>query len=347
MILFELPWAFLLLPAPLLVKWLSAAYHTPRAALRVPLFHLLVRLSGNRPGRGALILRRNIYQRLTLAVSWIAVVTALANPVWLGDPIVKQQPTRDLMLALDLSASMETEDFAVDTGTPLSRFDGVREVVSTFVAQRRHDRVGLIVFGSAPYLQVPFTLDHDLYLQLLRELQTGMAGPKTMLGDAVGLAVNHFTAAEEKRLLQGRKPASKVLILLTDGNDSGSRVPPLDAARVAADAGIVIHTIAIGKLTADGDQRVDVESLAEISQTTGGVFFRAEDGAELQKIYAHLDRLEPEKVDAEYFRPRFSLFHWPLGLALCLQLILQFTMAWWSSGTGIAKRGSKKESASG
>ena len=190
--------------------------------------------------------------------------------------------------------------------------------MNEFVGDREGDRLGLIVFGSSPYLQVPFTLDHELFKVLLSEARTRMAGPKTMLGDAVGLAVNHFSSSDKQQ---------KVLILLTDGNDSGSRVPPLDAAQVAADAGITIHTIAVGDLEATGEQVMDVETLQEMSAITGGVFFRATSGDQLQKVYQSLDALEPQRVDSENYRPRQSLFFWPLGVALVMQLILQFSRA--------------------
>ena len=137
-----------------------------------------------------------------------------------------------------------------------------------------------------------------------------------MLGDAVGLAVNHFASSEQPQ---------KVLILLTDGNDSGSRIPPVDAAQVAADAGITIHTVAVGDPAASGEQALDLDTLKAMSEATGGVFFRATTGEQLQEVYSSLENLEPQQVESSYYRPRHALFMWPLGAALILQLLFQWT----------------------
>lgn len=316
MIVFEKLWAVAFLLLPVVIHFSMMAYHTPRAALRVSVFKQLVNLSGSQPGKGALILRRDLPQKLILLMSWLCIIAALAQPVWLGDVQLISKPSRDLMMAVDLSGSMEAEDFSFDNADPVDRLTGVKSVINEFVTDREGDRLGLIVFGSSPYLQVPFTLDHELFSVLLAETQTRMAGPKTMLGDAVGLAVNHFSSSDSSR---------KVLLVLTDGNDSGSRVPPLDAAQVAADAGITLHTIAVGDLEASGEQEMDVDTLAAMSALTGGVFFRATSVDQLQQVYRSLDKLEPQQVDSDSFRPRQELFYWPLGGALLLQLLFQFS----------------------
>ncbi len=316
MIQFECTWAFLLLFAPLLVHLLVRAYHTPKAALRVSVFKKLVKISGNTPGKGASILQRNVWQKSILYFSWLCIVVAAANPVWLGDSQTITQPSRDLMMAVDLSGSMEAEDFSFDGEQPIDRLSGVKAVVDEFLQNREGDRLGLIVFGSRPYLQVPFTLDHKLFLQLLNETRTRMAGPKTMLGDAIGLAVNHFASSDQPR---------KVLILLTDGNDSGSRIPPVDAAQVAADAGITIHTIAVGDPSASGEQELDLHTLQQISSLSGGVFFRATNGDQLQDVYQSLQQLEPQEINSVSYRPRQPLFVWPLAFALAIQLLFQWS----------------------
>ncbi|MGH1372398.1 MAG: VWA domain-containing protein [Cellvibrionaceae bacterium] len=318
MIVFERSWPLVFLVLPLVVHFLVSAYRTPRAALRVSVFKLLVNLSGNQPGKGALILRRNFVQQLVLFVSWLSIIAALCQPVWLGEVRMISKPSRDFMMAVDLSGSMEAEEFSFDDTKAVDRLTGVKTVASEFIENRQGDRFGLIVFGDRPYLQVPFTQDHDLFKTLLFETRTRMAGPKTMLGDAVGLAVNHFSSSDISQ---------KVLILLTDGNDSGSRVPPLDAAQVAADAGITIHAVAVGDLSASGEQEMDVATLQKMSAITGGVFFRATTGAQLQEVYRALERLEPQKVDSESYRPRQPLFYWPLGIALVLQLLFQLIRA--------------------
>lgn len=321
MIIFEHLWAFILLPLPLLFRWLTRAYHTQRDALRAPFFQTLVDLTGHNPGKGALVLRRNYAQRIMVVCLWILVVTAMAKPMWLGEPQERTRAARDLMIAIDLSASMETRDFIMSASTeaqPLPRIEGLKLVLTDFITRRQNDRLGLIAFGSAPFLQVPFTQDRELFEFLLNESQTRMAGPKTMLGDAIGLAIKHF---------ESRETSKRTLILITDGNDSGSRVPPLEAADVAADKGITIYTIAIGSPASEGDEAVDLESLREIAKRTDGAAFRAGDGAELQAIYRELDHLAPTEKEILIFRPRRDLFHWPLAAALLFALSLHTLMA--------------------
>ncbi len=316
MIQFEYSWALVLLFAPLFVRFFVSAYHTPKAALRVSVFKQLVEISGSKPGKGASILRRNLWQKFILYFSWLCIVVAAAGPVWLGDSQFIRQPSRDLMMAVDLSGSMDAEDFLFEGKEPTDRLSGVKTVIDAFLLGRDGDRLGLIVFGSRPYLQVPFTLDHKLFQQLLDETRTRMAGPKTMLGDAIGLAVNHFSSSDQPR---------KVLILLTDGNDSGSRIPPIDAAQVAADAGITIHTIAVGDPAASGEQELDLQTLEQISALSGGVFFRASNGDQLHEVYQSLQQLEPKEINSISYRPKESLFIWPLAIALVVQLLFQWS----------------------
>jgi Ca-activated chloride channel family protein len=328
MIVFDKLWVFLLLPLPLVIAYFSDAYKTPRDALRVPFFQRLIHVSGYRPGDGALVLRRNQVQKLAMFLTWLLLLTALSDPHWVGDPIVKKQPARDLMMAVDLSASMAEEDFipidAFDDGKDessdaIERLAGVKQVLQGFVDKRKQDRLGLIAFGSAPYLQVPFTLDHDLFSRLLGEVQVRMAGPKTMLGDAIGLAVTHFNTSSAR---------DKILILLTDGNDSGSLVPPLEAARVALDEGVVIHTIAFGNPEATGEQEMDLETLQLISTMTKGVFFRATTGEQLDLIYQELNKLVGQDVEVVTYRPRQTLFHWPIAIMVCMQLLVMLLLAY-------------------
>jgi len=306
MLVFDALWAFAFLPLPLLVYGFSRAYKTRRTAVRSPILKTLVDITGHQPAEGALVARRPYLLQLVISLCWCLVVVASASPQWLGEPQIKTQPARDLMIAVDLSGSMEAEDFGAEG---VNRLAGVKQVLADFVERREHDRLGLIVFGSAPYLQVPFSLDRNLFNQLLAQTRIRMAGPKTMLGDAVGLAVNHFERHESRK---------RVLILLTDGNDSGSRVPPLEAARVAADNDITLHTIAIGAVTADGEQALDVATLKGMSKRSGGVFFHAKTGAELDAIYSELDRLEPSEQKVVSHRPKQALYFWPLGVAFVL-----------------------------
>jgi len=308
-----MPWAFGLLLAPIFVVWLAPEFRDESEAVRAPFFRRLVDLSGALPTEGAVVVRKRNWQRIYHVFAWVLVVSALAAPVWVGDPILEHRPARDLMLVVDLSGSMEEQDFKRIDGTSSTRLDAVKTVLSDFIARRENDRLALSVFGTSAYLQAPFTEDRSVVESLLGELQPRMAGPRTMIGDAIGLAVRLFEPSEKQ---------NKVVILLTDGNDTGSDMPVLRAAQIAAEEGITIHTIAMGDPETVGEQALDVETLEEIAATTGGSFFSALDTRELDSIYLELDRLEPDRVDTLSYRPKQPL-HWvPLAFLVVAGVVL-------------------------
>lgn len=313
MLAFELPWAFLLLGLPLLVVWLAPEFLDESEAVRAPFFQRLVELTGRLPREGAVVVRKRSWQKLYHIVGWGLVVSALAKPVWVGEPIVQERPARDLLLIVDLSGSMEEQDFLGADGVRITRLDAVKQVLREFIARRENDRLGLALFGTAAFLQVPFTEDREVVGSLLDELQPRMAGPRTMIGDAIGLAVRLFEASDKQ---------NKVVVLLTDGNDTGSKMPVGRAAEIAAEEGITIHTIAIGDPTTLGEQALDQDTLRGISAATGGQFFLALDRTELEAIYSELDRLEPDRVDTLSYRPKRPL-HWvPLAVLLIFGVVL-------------------------
>lgn len=312
MIAISYPWLLVLLPVPLLViKW-ARSHQTVQSSVRVPSLENFAALTGDSPSRGAVVLRRSRGQLATLIVVWFAVVLSAARPQWVGDPIEKTIPSRDLLLAVDLSGSMEAEDFTDSQGKQVDRLTAVKEVLDDFLSRREGDRVGLIFFGSAAFVQAPFTEDLELCRTLLDEAQVRMAGPQTVIGDAIGLSLTVFDRSEQE---------DRVLILLTDGNDTGSKVPPEQAAEIARDKGVTIHTIAVGDPSAVGEEKIDEESLQSISKTTGGGFFRASDRDELAKIYDRLDQIETRDVETESYRPKTDLFHWPLAVFLIVGLM--------------------------
>ena len=225
-------------------------------------------LTRQTPSKAAVVLRRHRALVFLLPLWWVLIVTALARPVWLANPIEKTESTRDLMLLVDLSGSMETEDFKDPQGKQISRLDAVKMVLGDFIERRKSDRLGLIVFGNEPYLQAPFTRDHEVVRTLLGQTKAKMAGPQTAIGDAIGLAIKHFESSKSEH---------RVVVLLTDGNDTGSKVPPRKAAEIASQRGITIHTVAVGDPTAAGEGKMDIEALQAISRTTKGSFFRADD----------------------------------------------------------------------
>ncbi|MDX2427156.1 MAG: VWA domain-containing protein [Xanthomonadales bacterium] len=305
------PWLFLLLPLPWLVRRLLPTHHERKAAVRVPFMQRLSRLAGLQPGSGVAVARRPLSQWLMLSLTWSLIVVAITRPQWLEEPVIKELPMRDLLVAVDLSGSMEAQDFTDKEGNAVDRLTAVKEVLDTFFSRRDGDRVGLILFGSAAFVQVPFTDDLEVVRELLKEAQIRMLGPRTMLGDAMGLAINLFERSEVDE---------RVLIVLTDGNDTGSLVPPERAAQIARDNGVVVYTVAIGDPAAVGEQALDEKTLENIAAITGGGYFHANDRQELENIYTRLDEVNPRQVETQSYRPLTDLFEWPLAASMLLTL---------------------------
>ncbi|MNZ85982.1 von Willebrand factor type A domain protein [compost metagenome] len=270
----------------------------------------------------------NRWQLLLNGLVWALLVAAVARPVLVEKPIERQQPVRDLMLAIDISQSMETTDYTDANGQKINRLAAVKEVVHGFIDRRKEDRLGLIVFGSGAYPQAPLTLDHASLSLLLDDTGIGMAGPNTAIGDAIGLAL--------KMLDQAHEP-EKVLILLTDGNDTSSAITPDHAASMAAAKGVVIHTIGIGDPDASGEAKVNLQGLQQIAKATGGRFFRAEDRQALDQVYATLDTITPHQVKTFSHQPKRDLFWLPLGAAIGL-LALYHLLALLRSRLGSARQ---------
>lgn len=311
---FAYPWLALLLPLPLLVYYLLPPYAPARAAVRVPFFTDLARLSGNEAREGAGVSRRGLWRTLVLAACWCLAIGALMRPQWTLPPVHRDQPARDLLLLVDLSGSMDTADFTDASGKKVNRLTAVKQVLDEFLARREGDRVGVVVFGNAPFALVPFTTDLKLARQLLGEMQVGMAGPRTVFGDAIGLGINLFA--------KSTAPA-KTMIALTDGNDTASSVPPAEAARIARDKGIVIHTVAVGDPAAAGEEKLDEGALRDVAAVTGGGYYRALDREQLAGIYQRLDAVEARKVETVSFQPKVELFWLPLAALTVLSMLMQ------------------------
>lgn len=319
MLEFVYPWAFALLLAPALIHWLVPSHRESRDSLQVPYFERLVALSGETPRAGASIRRRLVIQAVASLIGWSLLVAALARPEWVGDPIKQEKTARDLMLAVDLSGSMEATDFSDAANEKADRLSVAKDVLEDFVVGREGDRLGLIVFGSAAYMQSPFTDDHQTLLNLLDESIVNMAGPSTALGDAIGLSIAHFRQS---------KTENRVLIVLTDGNDTGSKVPPLDAAKVAKVEGVTIYTVAVGDPTTVGEDALDMETLDAVARTTGGISFVATDREALSDTYRRIDELEPASYDSLSYRPRKAMFHVPLAAFALLYIISMPCFVW-------------------
>ncbi|NMX66661.1 VWA domain-containing protein [Pseudomonas sp. WS 5059] len=314
----DYPWLLLLLPAPWLAWRYLPAYHEARSAVRVPFFAGMSRAVGQAPAASGS--RSNRGQLLLNLLVWALLVLAVARPVWVEKPIERQQPVRDLMLAIDISQSMQTQDFTDASGQKIDRLAAVKQVVQGFIQRRKDDRLGLILFGSGAYPQAPLTLDHASLALLLDDSGIGMAGPNTAIGDAIGLSLKLLDAAHEQE---------KVLILLTDGNDTSSAITPDHAASMAAAKGVVIHTIGIGDPGASGEAKVNLGALQQIADATGGRYFRAENRDTLDQIYSTLDQLTPHQVQTLSHQPKRDLFWLPLGAALSVFAVYHLIAAAW------------------
>ncbi|PZM11222.1 vWA domain-containing protein [Rhizobium tubonense] len=307
----EYPWLLVLLPLPLLIWWLLPPHRETSASVRLPFFSQIAAAAGITPSMGSAIARRTWLQILAESLAWLLIVAALARPQFIEPPLQKVEPQRDLMLALDLSQSMETKDFHAPNGDLTSRVSAVRKVASDFVARRTTDRVGLIAFGDAPYPLVPFTMDHALVQSMIEEALPGIAGPRTSLGDAIGLAIKMFEKSSVPE---------KLLIVLTDGTDTASKMPPAKAADIAHRNNIVVDTVAIGDPNATGEDKLDIDTLQKIAEKTGGRYFFGQNQGELEAIYATLDRITPVDQNVRRWQPRIELFHYPMGGAVAILL---------------------------
>ncbi|HKI74148.1 MAG TPA: VWA domain-containing protein, partial [Pseudomonadales bacterium] len=186
MITLAWPWALAALPLPFLAWWLLPRARREEAALHVPFYELA---SGYESA--ALQERRSLLRRLLMVLVWVLLVVACARPQWIGDPIQLPSTGRDLMLAVDISGSMGTHDMQLNN-RPATRLAAVKKVVGEFVQRRKGDRLGLILFGTRPYVQTPLTFDRTTVRKLLEETPLGIAGGKTAIGDAIGLAVKRL-----------------------------------------------------------------------------------------------------------------------------------------------------------
>lgn len=317
---FTWPWAFLLLPLPLLVHYLLPRESGQEPALQVPFYSQAASEAAHSSDNA----RANLIalaKRLLIILAWLALVLAASRPEHTGETIELPSSGRDLLLAVDISGSMGTEDMQYGNGMT-NRLSVVKAVVGDFVERRRGDRLGLILFGTQAYLQTPLTFDRNTVRTLLEETPLGIAGTKTAIGDAIGLAVKR---------LQDRPAENRVLILLTDGVNTVGEVDPVQAAKLAAQEGIRIYTIGFGadelevpgflfNRTVNPSADLDIDTLKQIADLTDGSFHRARSTLELTDVYQELDELEPIEQDPETYRPVKSLYWWPLAFSFLASL---------------------------
>ena len=323
------PWVLALAPLPLLYRWRRTPAETMIRALRAP---LLANAAGDAPSARSASWKKTLLLSL-LVLTWLSALLALARPVWIGEPVALPTNGRDILLAVDISGSMEREDMQLN-GRTVNRLVAVKNVVGDFVIERQGDRLGLILFGEKAYLQTPLTFDRKTMQTLLLEAQLGFAGNGTAIGDAIGLSVKR---------LQENPQNHRVVILLTDGANNAGELDPVKAAELASKARVKIYTIGIGaeametrslfgsRIT-NPSADLDEKTLTAIADATGGKFFRARNPQELATIYEELNRLEPIEQDAETIRPIAALYYWPLSLAFLLSLVLALATLTGSNG---------------
>ena len=319
MLEFAYPWMFVLLILPLF--WRGSRQTIGGQALQFkPLAKTAAELSNTK------VKTNRFSPRLfALAIIWLGIVTSAAQPRWLGEPVSIPLEGRDMMLAVDLSASMNINDMVIE-GQNFNRLDTVKRVLREFIINRKGDRLGLILFADAAYQQTPLTFDLLTVQQMLDEAVHGLVGQRTSIGEAVGLAVKRFNTYES---------SNKVLILLSDGANTSGQVQPLEALELAKAAGVKIYTVGVGaeELVQQGifgpqminpSSDLDEQLLTNLATSTGGRYFRARDPKELAQIYQLLDQLEPIARDPLTFRPQQSLLHWPLLIAMLTSSLLLF-----------------------
>ena len=292
---------FAALPLPLLIRRFFPKYSDKESSLVVPFFHEVSEQFSTTQSRSILW--------LSLAIlAWLSLVLASSRPQWIDEKVNVSVTGRDLLIALDISGSMQQMDFSVSN---TSRFEAVRQIAGDFMRRREGDRVGLILFGSQPYLYAPLTLDVDTVVEFLNGSQVGFAGQRTAIGDTIGFAV---------KVLRERPAENRILILLTDGENSAGSLEPLQAMQLAVEHGVRIFVIGIGP-NYEPSQRANPAFqsryvLPTIAESTGGVYFHASNSRMLEDVYKTIDRFEPIEGDEKTRTSVTELYPWPLGFSI-------------------------------
>ncbi|HTY87515.1 MAG TPA: VWA domain-containing protein [Candidatus Acidoferrum sp.] len=305
---FAHPYFLLLLLLLPLLAWLKGRRGRPPAFLYSSL-ELVEGLTRARRSRAGAVLA---------ALRWLVVaafIVALAQPRLMKSRAEVKASGIDIVAVIDLSGSMELPDFVL-RGQRVSRLDMAKSVLSQFIDERPNDRIGLVAFGGRAYIASPLTLDHDFLQQNVGRLHLHMIEDNTAIGDALTTALNR---------LQGLNAKSKIVILMTDGQNNSGKVAPLTAAEAAQALGVKVYTIGIGNDEIASQMRrldllPDEDTLQKIAQLTGGKYYRADNAERFRQIYAEIDKLEKTEAVINKFAQFHELFPWlvTLGLALLL-----------------------------
>lgn len=308
---FAYPYIAFLAVLPVLIYWLLPAIKNRSTALIYPYFNSSSKTAKQKPKKASHIKQRSWFSSFCMYIVWLLLLTAMASPELVGKPERKIKTSRSFLILADLSFSMATNDWVID-GKRVTRWQAVKNIMQDFIVKRESDKMGLIFFASNSYIQAPFTTDLKTVQTMLDEADVGMAGQMTNIGKAIVKGMDMF----ERDTIP-----NKVMLLLTDGVDSGTDILPLDAANMAKKDSTVIYTVGIGD-PGDSSSDLDERTLTEIAELTNGKYFRAKDTKALQNIYTELEKLEPVEYEEESYTPKTLLYYYPLGAALILSFIL-------------------------
>lgn len=303
-LVFGWPLALLLAPLPLLVKLLPDRERNTDAIAIPPMLAAAFGATGKDQRR------RGGWESVLLWLAWALLVGAIAQPSLIAGETIRPATGRSLVMAVDLSSSMERKDFQID-GKSTDRLTALKSVARDFIEKRQGDRLGLVLFGDEAFSAAPISYDLASISNALEESAIGMAGRATAIGDALGLAIVKLRA----------DPAPvKTIVLLSDGTNNAGQAEPEDAARLAAEFGIRVQTIGMGseKQSGAGDPidpsaDLDEATLKRIAEASGGSFFRARTTQELAAVYGEIDRIERSAADAPPVVPRVDIRNWLLA----------------------------------
>ncbi len=318
---FAWPWIFILLPLPWIASWLLPAVTSQNStALQVPFYEIL---QGSIAGSPQTV--STSWRWLLLFLMWLCLLTAAAGPQFLGEPQAVERAGRNIMLAVDISGSMAINDMRLK-GRPTTRLNVVKHVADKFIKARQGDRLGLILFGTQAYLVTPLTFDRQAVADMLLDASVGLAGRRTAIGDAIGIAVKRLQKVPKK---------NRIIVLLTDGASNAGFITSDKAAEIAKQNHIKIYTIGLGgnqiylgNVPIQTQTDLDEKSLQNIASITGGLFFRANNTSDLQRVYGEINKLETSKAQKAMYRPITEYFMWPLSAALLLSWLLILSTLW-------------------
>lgn len=312
MLEFALIWMLLLLPLPLIIRFLTPRVEQAHVAIWMP--------QARHTAPDTSFVRSTPWSRwIVPSLIWSLLIVASAQPRWVGEPIAIQPEAREIMIALDLSGSMQMDDMELN-GRSVTRLEAAHKILADFIRRRTGDRIGLIVYADSAHVYVPITSDLETVAKMAEQAFIGLAGQRTALGDAIALSIRYFT---------DRESPHRLVLMLTDGAINTGQINAEQAIELARNHDVKIHTIGIGsdEVTVRGifgerrlNPSIDLDEifLNEVARATGGEYFRARSTQEMERIYTLIDRLEPISREDRSIRPQRSLAHYPLALAFIL-----------------------------